>query len=237
MNIAVVDDDFGAVANLMDYFKQFGAQADMEFNVKHFADAESFLASYRNSEFAIVFMDIDLPNMSGIEAAHQLRFKDTSVVLLFITRMAQYAQKGYEVDALDYIVKPLRYADFCLKMRKAINIARSRETHSILVNTSSGAICLSTDKVMYIEVMGHQLRFYLVDRTIEARGTLTEIEKRLSGYGFLRCNNCYLVNVRFINWVRDYQVNVSGNLLTISRPRHRQFMKDLMSVFTGGEIK
>ncbi len=237
MNIAVVDDDSGAVANLMDYFKQFGAQTDMQFNVKRFPDAEAFLASYRTSEFAIVFMDIDLPGMSGIEAAHQLRFKDTSVVLLFITRMAQYAQKGYEVDALDYIVKPLRYADFCLKMRKAINIARSREAHSILVNTAGGVICLSTDKVMYVEVMGHQLRFHLVDRTIEARGALTEIEKRLSGYGFLRCNNCYLVNVRFINWVRDYQVNVSGNLLTISRPRHRQFMKDLMSVFTGGEIE
>ena len=234
MNIAVVDDDTNAVANLMEYFRQYGAETGTEFHVVRFEDAEHFLASYRSLEYEVVFMDIDLPGISGIEAAHQLRFKDTSVVLLFITRIAQYAQKGYEVDALDYIVKPLRYPDFCLKMRKAINVSRSREAHSILVKTTSGAICLSTDKVMFVEVMGHQLHFHFVDRVVEARGSLTELEERLKGNGFLRCNNCYLVNTRFINWVHEYQVNVSGNILTISRPRHHQFMKDLMNIYTGG---
>lgn len=236
MNIAIVDDDENAAANLIDYFHQYTAQTEIKFNIKHFTDAEKFISSYRNSEYAIVFMDIDLPGINGIEAAHQLRYKDNSVVLLFITRMAQYAHKGYEVDALDYIVKPLRYADFCLKMKKAINVARSREAHTFLFPTGNGVICFSTDKIMFVEVMGHQLRFQLVDGEIEARGTLSEIEKRLEGCGFLRCNNCYLVNTRFINSVEGYDVDVGGHILKISHPRHRQFMKDLMNIFTGGGI-
>ncbi len=234
MNIAVIDDDVSTAANLTDYFRQYGAQVGMEFHVRHFADAERFLASYRVSEFSIIFMDIELPGISGIEAAHRLRYKDSAVVLLFITRMAQYAQKGYEVDALDYIVKPLRYADFCLKVKKAINVARARETQSIAVQTGSGAICMTTDKIMFVEVMGHQLRFHLVDDVIEVRGTLADIEKRLQGYGFLRCNNCYLVNAKFVNWVRGYDIDVGGQVLKISHPRHRQFMKDFMNLYAGG---
>lgn len=237
MNIAVIDDDFSNAANLSEYFKQYGAQAGIEFHVKHFPDAEQFLANYRAAEFSIIFMDIELPGMSGIEAAHRLRYKDTAVVLLFITRMAQYAQKGYEVDALDYIVKPLRYADFCLKVKKAINVARARESQTIAVQTAGGVVCMSTDKIMFVEVMGHQLRFHMTDDVLEVRGTLGDVEKRLTGFGFLRCNNCYLVNVRFVNWVRGYDINVAGHLLKISHPRHRQFMKDFMSLYTGGNGK
>ncbi len=234
MKVAIVDDDFSAAACLTDYFGQYGQQVGMKFEVKHFPDAEKFLAGYRLSEYSIVFMDIDLPGMSGVEAAHQLRFKDSAVVLLFITRMSQYAQKGYEVDALDYIIKPLRYADFCLKIKKAINVARSRAEQTVIVPTASGAICVTTNKIMFIEVMGHQLRLHLVDDVIEVRGTLGEIEKRLEGCGFLRCNNCYLVNTRFVNWVRGYDVEVGGQILKISHPRHKQFLKDLMNIYTGG---
>ncbi len=234
MNIAVIDDDVSTVTYLTDYFARYGQQADMEFRVQHFKDAESFLASYRGSEYSIIFMDIELPGISGIEAAHRLRYKNDSVVLLFITRMAQYAQKGYEVNALDYIVKPLRYADFCLKVKKAINVSRALEAQTIAVQTGNGAICMTTGKIMFVEVMGHQLRFQFVDDVIEVRGTLSDIEKRLAGHGFLRCNNCYLVNVRFVNWVRGYDINVGGHILKISHPRHKQFMKDFMDLYTGG---
>ena len=235
MNIAVIDDDLTTAANLNDYFKQYGAEVGMEFKIKHFANAEQFLGSYRVAEYSIIFMDIELPGMSGIDAAHRLRYIDTSVVLLFITRMAQYAQKGYEVDALDYIVKPLRYADFYLKIKKAINVARARESRMIVVQSGNGMVCMSTNKIMFVEVMGHQLSFHLVDGVIEVRGSLGEIEKRLEGYGFLRCNNCYLVNIQFVNWVRGYDIDVAGHVLKISHPRHKQFMKDFMKYHTGGE--
>lgn len=237
MNIAVVEDDFFAADNLMTCFKKYGETVGMEFNITHFPDAESLLSSYRPSVYSMVFMDIELPGMTGLDAAKQLRAKDSVVVLIFLTKMAQYAQKGYEVEALDFMVKPLRYADFCLKIKKAVNVAQMRETRSVMIPTGSGFTCLSTDKIIYVEVMGHQLKFMLVDGVVEVRGSLSDMEQRLGGSGFLRCSNCYLVNSRFVNSVNGYDVDVGGFKLKISHPKRKQFMKSLAEIFTGGGVK
>ncbi len=234
MNIALVEDDGCAAGTIIEYSKKYGTQYGAELNVTRFADAESFLENYRHSTYSIVLMDIDLPKINGLEAARQLRYIDKSVVLIFVTKMAQYAQKGYEVNAQDFIVKPVNYADFCLKIKKAINVARSRENNLVLIPSGSGFFRLSTDKIIYVEVMGHQLKYQLVDGTLEVRGTLASVEKNLAGKGFLRCSNCYLVNSRFINSVSGYDLDVGGYILKISHPRHRRFVEELMKLYSGG---
>ncbi len=234
MNIALVEDDGCAASTIIEYSKKYSTQYGAELNVTRFADAESFLENYRHSTYSIVLMDIDLPKINGLEAARQLRYVDKSVVLIFVTKMAQYAQKGYEVNAQDFIVKPVNYADFCLKIKKAINIARSRENNLVLIPSGSGFFRLSTDKIIYVEVMGHQLKYQLVDGALEVRGTLASVEKNLAGKGFLRCSNCYLVNSRFINSVSGYDFDVGGYILKISHPRHRRFVEELMKLYSGG---
>ena len=235
INIVIVEDDDVAAESVVNFCNRYGKQNNVSFNVTRFTNAESFLDSYRRAFYSVIFMDIDLPGMSGIDAARLLREKDKAAVLVFVTRMAQYAQKGYEFDALDFMVKPLNYADFCLKMKRAVNVARSRESRSVLVTVNGGFTCLSTDKIIFVEVMGHQLKYQLVDGTIEVRGTLSEVEKRLQGNGFLRCNNCYIVNSRFINSLQGYDLNVAGYNLKISHPRRKQFIKELMDLYSGGE--
>lgn len=234
MNIALVEDDGCAASTIIEYSKKYSTQYGAELNVTRFADAESFLENYRHSTYSIVLMDIALPKINGLEAARQLRYVDKSVVLIFVTKMAQYAQKGYEVNAQDFIVKPVNYADFCLKIKKAINIARSRENNLVLIPSGSGFFRLSTDKIIYVEVMGHQLKYQLVDGALEVRGTLASVEKNLAGKGFLRCSNCYLVNSRFINSVSGYDLDVGGYILKISHPRHRRFVEELMKLYSGG---
>jgi len=233
MNIALVEDDAIAANTITEYAKRYSLQYGAELNLTVFVNGENFLDNYRHSTFSVVFMDIDLPGINGLEAARQLRYTDQQIVLIFVTKMAQYAQKGYEVDALDFIVKPVNYADFCLKMMRALNVARSRENHLVTVPTGSGFCRLSTDKIMFVEVMGHQLKYQLVDGTLEVRGTLSEVEKSLNSKGFLRCSNCYLVNSRFINSVRGYDLDVGGHVLKISHPRHRRFVEELMDLYSG----
>lgn len=200
----------------------------------HFDTAEKFLEAYRPSVFSMVFMDIELDGINGVEAARRLRAIDKNVTLMFFTRMAQYAQKGYEVDALDFLIKPLNYADFSLKMKKALNVARSAEARSIIVSAYGGYTCLSVNKIIFVEVMGHQLKYQLVDGTVEARGSLSTAEKQLKSYGFFRCNSCYMVNVRFIDSIRGYDLEIAGYKLKISHPRRKQFVKDVMQFYGGG---
>ena len=172
INVVLVEDDHIAATALCNYFERYSKQNSAVFNITRFDNAEKFLDSYRHAVYSIVMMDIDLPGMSGLDAARQLRDKDDSVTLLFVTKMAQYAQKGYEVNALDFLIKPVSYADFCLKIKKAINVAKARESRSVLVPVNNGFTRLSTDKLIFVEVMGHKIKYQLTDGVIEARGSL-----------------------------------------------------------------
>lgn len=87
--------------------------------VTTFGDGLDFLEGYR-PVYDIVLLDIELPYMDGLEVARRLRELDPVVLIVFITNMAQYAIRGYEVDALDYMVKPVTYFEFALKMKKAL---------------------------------------------------------------------------------------------------------------------
>lgn len=234
INVVLVEDDHIAATALCNYFERYSKQNSAVFNITRYDNAETFLDSYRHAVYSIVMMDIDLPGMSGLDAARQLRDKDDSVTLLFVTKMAQYAQKGYEVNALDFLIKPVSYADFCLKIKKAVNVAKARESRSVFVPVNNGFTRLSTDKLIFVEVMGHKIKYQLTDGVLEARGSLSSAEKMLEGNGFLRCNSCYIVNTRFIDSVRGYDLEVAGHTLKISHPRRKEFVKALMDLYMGG---
>ena len=107
------------------------------------------------------------------------------------------------------------------------------ENRNILLNTKNGICRISTDKIIYIEIVKHKLIYHLVDEDIEMTGVLNDTEEELKEYGFLRCNQCYLVNPRFIISVKGKEVFIGNTSLQISRPRYNKFMKDLTNWYAG----
>ena len=96
-----------------------------------------FLEAYR-PDFDLVFLDIELPLLNGIETARRLRELDSVVALVFITNMEQYAVNGYEVDALDFVVKPINYYRFSSMMRKALRIIARKEEKALPYPKANG---------------------------------------------------------------------------------------------------
>jgi len=233
MNIAIVEDNLRAAETLKKFIQAYGESAKTGFEVKHYSDGNSFLEEYAAAMYSIIFMDIDLPGLSGVEVAKRLREKDGAAIIIFITRMAQYARLGYEVNALDFMVKPINYADFCLKLKKAVAIAQLRSSNEIFVRSAGGYIRISVDRLLFVEVMGHQVKYNLVDSVIETRDTLSNVEAALKGYGFLRCNSCYLVNSAFVTAINGYDVKVGGRTLKISHPRRKKFVEELLDTYMG----
>lgn len=113
-----------AAADLKQFMERFGAQENIHFSALHFPDAAQFLDQYQPF-YDIVFMDIRMPGIDGMTAAEQLLHVDPAVPLVFVTSMVQFAVQGYSVDVLDFIVKPVKYPAFQLKMKRIISIATS----------------------------------------------------------------------------------------------------------------
>ena len=231
-NIAIVEDEDLAAQALMDHIKQYEAQTGQRFQIFRFATGADFLKDYR-TVYAVVFLDVQMPKMNGLETALQLRRCDKNVSIIFITNLVQYALKGYEVDAVSYLIKPVSYYDFSMKFKKALDIYLLNEDRSFTVNTPGGLCRISTDKLMYVEIMNHRLFYHLIDDVIEMTGVLSGVEQQLSRFGFLRCNKCYLVNPKFIVKVKGSTVQVGDNLLQISRPRRAAFLAELANWYAG----
>lgn len=231
-NIAIVEDEDLAAQALIDHIKQYEAQTGQSFQIFRFANGADFLQDYR-AVYAVVFLDVQMPKMNGLKTALQLRRCDKNVSIIFITNLVQYALKGYEVDAVSYLIKPVSYYDFSMKFKKALDIYLLNEDRSFTVNTPGGLCRISTDKLMYVEIMNHRLFYHLIDDVIEMTGVLSGVEQQLSRFGFLRCNKCYLVNPKFIVKVKGSTVQVGDNLLQISRPRRAAFLAELANWYAG----
>lgn len=233
-NIAIVEDEEQAATVLHRYIERFAADTGQEFCIKRYRDAVQFLSDKKNKH-AVVFMDIQMPHRNGMSAAIELRQFDKTVSIVFITNLIQYAQKGYEVDSVAYILKPVQYYDFSLKFRKALDVYVMNEKQDLTLNTSEGPCRISTDKLVYVEIVRHRLYYHMVDGVVERTGVLSHVEEELKQFGFLRCNQCYLVNPRFIVSVQGFTVQLGSARLTISRPRKKAFMAELANWYAGME--
>ena len=226
LRCAIVEDSPRELEHLKECLARYSAERDIPLETTVFGDAASFLEHYR-ADYDIVFMDIELPGINGMEAARRLREIDRQVILIFVTNMAQFAVKGYEVDALDYIIKPAQYGPLSIKLDRAAQRWRAA-AESVMVALPTGTQRLLLWEIYYIEVQGHKLTYHTEKGQLPGTGTLQDAEQRLHGKGFLRCNKCYLVNQKHIQTVTGSDVVLSnGEKLQISRLRKQDFREEL----------
>lgn len=232
VRIAIVEDDRAYAEKLQGYLERYRAEHRTELNCRVFYDGLAFLEGH-HPDFDILLMDIEMPVLDGMSAARRVRETDPHVVIMFITSMAQYAVKGYEVGALDFILKPVGYALFSQKLQKAIRLAgRNRQEHLLLpVNGTHRRV--SIPSILYVEVDGHQLQIHTEAGTLRAALSLKKLEAELAGHPFAKCNQCYLINLRHVEEFRGNTVVVGGHTLQVSRPRRKDFQLALTNYYGG----
>ena len=211
LKIAIVEDDKAMAETLKRHIETFSSEKKEVLSAQLFRTTTDFLSS--PLMFDIVFFDIQFENdMDGIKAAKRLR---------------QFAVKGYEVEAYDFIVKPVEYSDFSLRMSRIIKHVYKEKNDSVSVRTGGAQKVMSVQELKYVEVAGHTVYYHTTDGVVEGPGVLKEVEKQLEGKGFARCNNCYLINLRYVESADGQNIVVGGEKLAISRPRKKDFMSAL----------
>ena len=228
INIAVVEDNERERKIIAEYLKKFSPR----FSVELFSSAVVFLTDY-TPKYDIVFMDIDMPYLDGMSAAARMRKLDERTCLIFVTNLARYAIKGYEVSAFDFIVKPLTYANFTMKITRALNHLKTKSEKEILVKSGGNTVRIAVADIKWVEIRAHKITYHLVDKDIVSYGTLKDAESLISDKLFVRCNTCFLVNLRLVDAIKDNCAVVGGENLLISYPRRVEFKKALTDYLCG----
>ena len=226
IKIAIVEDEKIYLTQLMEYLKKFETETGHMIKVEHFPDGAEIVEGYQGG-FDIILMDIQMKYMDGMTAAEKIREVDTNVILMFITNMTGYAIRGYEVDALDYIVKPVEYFSFAKKLERAIDRIPKKQQEVFSIAVEGGIRKLPVKDILYIESLGHNLRYHMVDGIYENRATMKDTEAALAKYHFYRIGKSYLVNLARVDAVKGNDCVLQQDMLPISRQKKKEFMDTL----------
>lgn len=224
ISIAVVEDDLEYHRQLLQYIEQYGKEHETQYKTVVFQNGLNFLEDYKGG-CDLIFMDIAMPHMNGLETAAALRKRGDENCIIFITSMAQYALKGYEVNAFDFLVKPLTYELFCIKFEKAL--AHINRNESYYIKVPNGAKKVSPGQIAYVESNKHYLEFHVHGDVYRMRGSMKEIQDYFLAGHFGLINSSILVNLSMVDEWKGNEIKVEGQTFTISQKYKKEFLDRL----------
>ena len=231
-HVAIVEDEVSFATQLQEYLKQYEEENDVRFKVSVFGDGAEILEDYQPL-YDIILLDIEMPKVNGMKAAEEIRAQDANVTLMFITNMANYAIRGYEVGALDFVMKPINYYTFSMKMTRVLKRTKQTALQEILLTLPDGVKKLNVQQIYYVEVQNRMLYYHTDEGVFVMRGTMQSVEQMLAPYAFAKCNHWYIVNLKHVSEVKKNTAVIAGSELEVSRRNRTAFLKALTD-YVGG---
>ena len=225
-HVAVVEDDPACRTQVLEYLGRYAKETGEEFKIASFEDGDGIINGSR-AQYDVILMDIQMKFVDGMTAAREIRELDDQVLIIFLTSLASYAVKGYEVDALDYVVKPVSYPAFAKSMGRAMARLRRRRNRYVFIHSKNSAQRVDCDRIYYIEVDGHNLCYHTADGELTGTGTMKEVEDSLAGSWFFRCGKGLLVNLEYVDGVSEGDAVVHGETVQVSRSKRKEFLAAL----------
>ncbi len=226
IRVALVEDDEEYRKELISFLKRYEEESGQRFRISVFTDGDEITDGYR-ADYDLILMDIAMRFMDGMTAAEKIRERDQEVVIIFITNSPQYVMRGYEVDAMDYVLKPVNYFAFSQRIDRAITRMERRRRRFLSVPIKGGVMKLDVSQILYVEVRDHDLLYHTQRESILTRGTLAEAEELLGTTRFFRCSKCYLVNLEYVDGVQNNDILLDGERMPVSRARKKALMDAL----------
>lgn len=225
MRMAICDDDEQELSHLSKLISEYQISRKISVDCRFFHNSIDFLCDIKGGEYELVFLNVLMPEISGMQAAQELREFDKNVKIIFISSSPEFALESYRVGAYHYLLKPID-ADLLFSL---LDTVRSellmQEEQGLVLKSREGVIRVSFAGIEYVEVINKTVSFHLANGiTYEITAALTDFEgKLLARPEFLKTHRSYLVNLNYVQSVgSDCIATKNGHSIPVSRQRRNQ---------------
>lgn len=234
-NIVVCDDEKNFREIMKRYIQRYQEEHEVCFCIREFDDG-SELINKMPKEIDILFLDIKMEAMDGIEAAKKIRSFNEWTPIVFLTSAAEYALEGYKVDAFDYLIKPIPYEKFDVVLSKMLKKISGRINKSLMIKSNDIWYRIHIGDIVFAEMLRRHCIIHTMYETYVSTKKLKDIESELDQDNFFRCNSGYIVNFDYIEKIVQSDIYLSnGDIITVSRPKKKMFTTKLTE-YWGGEM-
>ena len=228
IKFAICDDEPAMARELAGYLARYLEEHEVTaYSVSNFSSGRALLEAADG--FDVILLDIQMEEPDGMETARLLRRQGDHSLLVFVTVLMELVFDAFQVEAYDYLTKPLDAARFARTMDRVLQTLEQRTAASIVIQQGSGCEVVPLSDVVYCEVLGRKVYLHKADGTITGYyDRLEQLERRVDGR-FFRCHRSYLVNLDHVRGCQAGQVLLSqGERIPVSRLRERDLTGALL---------
>ena len=219
MKIAVCDDDSQELERISSFIDTYQRESKVPLTYKTFQSVTELISNMGSSDYDILLLDILMPGINGMQAAHEVRAFDAGVKIVFLTSSPEFAVESYAVKAYDYILKPV-FKDKLFSILDAVIAEEQKPLEGLTVKTQLGMARILFSRLAFVEIMNKKLYFHLADGGMqEVTGSLAAFEEELLARAeFVKVHRSYIVNLWQVGELGSKElITNAGETVPISR--------------------
>ncbi|MDU1540263.1 MAG: LytTR family DNA-binding domain-containing protein [Paeniclostridium sordellii] len=220
IEIVLCEDQIQHQKTIEKFLKEILGENNIEYNLKMYKSGEELLNNYPKN-VDIFILDIQMEKINGMDVARKIREIDKNKPeIIFTTSLVEYIQEGYEVRAYRYLLKPIKYEELKKHILSCIDEVINKKDKFILIENKNETYKIKIEEITYIEIQRKDMSIHTESKVYETKMTMDKIEKELKNYNFYRCHKSFLVNIDYVENIKQY-VAILDNKEEVPVSRHR----------------
>lgn len=229
LSVAVCDDVAVECADIAKRIETILRQHGADCIIKTFFSGRKLLQD--RETFDLIFLDIKMPDISGMELARELRAQEKESLIVFMTSAREYVFEAFDVEAFQYLIKPLQNGKLKMVLERAVRkLGTDTDTEFLVISAGREIKKVLLKDILYIESVGRIAIIHCSGGTMETYEQIGVLEQKLSAHSFFRCHKCYLVHLDYVDSFDKMQVRLeNGETILLAKRRYEAFQKVILS--------
>ena len=224
LNIAICDDDLNIVRQMEKLIESY---EKAKYSINTYSNGEELLKAME--QFDVIFLDIDMTGMDGIDTAKEIRSYDKNVKIIYVTNFTDYANLAFSVHAFGYLIKPIKREEIYKQLDEVIGYTKDEEDDTLIeFITTDGIKRLPAKEIYFFESLNRKVQMKTLTNTYILKEKITSVAKFMNQYKFLMPHKSFTVNLFYVKSIKGYDIYMmDGSVIPLSQKKSAEFREQL----------